>query len=372
MKFLKLISLLSVLSFIFLLSICACWDLSSYGVNNKNYYISSVAVYRTRAFLALPRSMCYNAFSGPTLVETNWIEELLHTPIIKGGRHQILNYQKWGECEHIQDAVSLDIEHKVHKLWILDRGNELCLPKIASFSLFYNSISEVSQLTNIIGGKLNILTIDPVVGKSGQRAYVGNAGENSLLVFSLEKLVWWRLELLEQANPLSSINADFLAISKTGPELFIASENDLELFALDLHNLRTLEEPSIIDEKNTRKENVTLIGKKLGKSRGLEADFKSGLSYFMMRDYAIVRWLIGSPIEAEYHNVLAQSYEKFPFVSELFTGPQNGLWAIVNPAGQDGCSNFNETMENLPELQSRVVRILRYNKFVRDLEVDRK
>lgn len=39
--------------------------------------------------------------------------------------------------------------------------------------------------------------------------------------------------------------------------------------------------------------NVTLLGEILGISTGLEADYKSGLSYYMTRDYAIVRWNIG-------------------------------------------------------------------------------
>ncbi|KAG5883609.1 hypothetical protein JTB14_025183 [Gonioctena quinquepunctata] len=349
---------------------CLCWDLSDFGVDDNNYYVSSVAIYRSRAFLALPRSVCYNKISGPTLLETSWIDELLHSPTILSGR-KILEYQQWGECSYIQDAVSLDIEHRTHRLWILDKGNELCQPKVVSYSLFFNSISETSELTNIVGTYLNILTIDREVAVTGPRAYVGNAGQNILLVFSLEKLIWWKVELLNMYNPLSTINVDYIATSKTGPELFITSEKELDLFALDLEIVRNAEEPSALDtEKILLRSNVTLIGKKLGKSRGLEADYKSGLSYFMLRDYAILRWLIGFPMRAEYHSVLAQSFEKLPFVSELFTGPRNGLWAIVNPAGPGDCLNLNGTAENLPELESRVVRIMRYNKFVEDLEFD--
>lgn len=39
--------------------------------------------------------------------------------------------------------------------------------------------------------------------------------------------------------------------------------------------------------------NVTLLGEKLGTSTSLETDYNAGLSYFMTRDYAVVRWTIG-------------------------------------------------------------------------------
>lgn len=36
--------------------------------------------------------------------------------------------------------------------------------------------------------------------------------------------------------------------------------------------------------------NVTLLGQKLGPSGGIVADQKQGLIYYLLKDYAIVRW----------------------------------------------------------------------------------
>lgn len=35
---------------------------------------------------------------------------------------------------------------------------------------------------------------------------------------------------------------------------------------------------------------VTYLGEKLGASSGLVTDYKSGLSYYLPRDYVVVRW----------------------------------------------------------------------------------
>ena len=36
--------------------------------------------------------------------------------------------------------------------------------------------------------------------------------------------------------------------------------------------------------------NVTFLGEKLGASSALVADFKDGLSYYIPRDFVVVRW----------------------------------------------------------------------------------
>lgn len=72
---------------------------------------------------------------------------------------------------------------------------------------------------------------------------------------------------------------------------------------------------------------------------------------------------------AEYHNLLAQSYDALPYVSSLFTGPQNGIWALVNPQRPTLCSDHNRTLPessgNYPKLKSRVVKLLKYNDIVK-------
>ncbi|CAH1116316.1 unnamed protein product [Phaedon cochleariae] len=357
-----------VSNWLILVQLVISWDLSSYDVE-KNLYVSSIAVYRTRAFLALPRSVCHNNETGPTLVETLWTGDIFHSSsnLLSGRRQKVQVHQNWNDCEHIQDAISLDIEIKRHRLWILDRGNTLCHPKIISFNLLYNIISDVSELANISGEHLNVITIDPEIGKHGYRAYIARTGNNEILVLSLNKLIWWKLKLSEPSNPLKTIKADFLAISKTSPQLFLTSKDDDELFALDIKNIRNSENQVAL-ETTVVPYNVTSVGRKLGLSSGLETDLKSGLIYFMTRDYAIVRWVIGSPLEAEFHNVLMQSYDKLPYVSQLFTDPQKSIWALVNKDNPEECSTRSTSNESESALGSRVVRILRYSKFRNEIE----
>ncbi|KAJ8959609.1 hypothetical protein NQ318_021795 [Aromia moschata] len=353
----------------FLLTFIGCWDLSSFGIN-ENYYVSSIGIHRTRAFLTLPRSVCHNNVSNPTVVEVAWtINHIYSSSNIPTKRQKILDYQQWGECKDLQDAISVDVEPKKPKIWILDKGNELCLPKIVSYNLFYNNIFESCTLTDIPRQNLNTLVIDRAYGKFGHRAYIGNAGDDTILIFFLDELKYWKLKLLHMDYPFISVSADFLSISKIDPVLYITGRNSIELFSIDLENIRNLEEPLISEAQATNLEcKVTFLGHKLEISSGLETDYKNGLSYYLVRDYVVVRWLIGSPLEAEYHNIFAQSYEKLPYVSELFTGPQNGLWALVNPLSPKECMEVNNTiLENIPRPENRAVKILKYNKFLDDI-----
>ncbi|CAH0564432.1 unnamed protein product [Brassicogethes aeneus] len=67
------------------------------------------------------------------------------------------------------------------------------------------------------------------------------------------------------------------------------------------------------------------------------------------------------PLKAEHHSILAQSYQKLPYVSQLFTGPQLGLWALVNPVNPDVCDNINMIYhypEDKPNVTHRFVKLL--------------
>lgn len=76
-----------------------------------------------------------------------------------------------------------------------------------------------------------------------------------------------------------------------------------------------------------------------------------------------------SSLAAENHNVLGQSYEKLPFVSELFTGPHYGLWALVNPLTEEQCFKKLLNQTDIPQLRDRVLQILRYNMFLKNMEI---
>lgn len=77
-------------------------------------------------------------------------------------------------------------------------------------------------------------------------------------------------------------------------------------------------------------------------------------------------------MRAEYYNVLAQSYDKLPYVGDLFTDSQYGLWALVNPIDPNECSEYtnNGSFNDIPRVAQRFVKILKYNKFVQDIEMD--
>lgn len=57
-------------------------------------------------------------------------------------------------------------------LWILDKGNYKCPPKILSYSLFYNDIVDTIILKKVPRKYLNCLE----VSDHESRAYIGNAG----------------------------------------------------------------------------------------------------------------------------------------------------------------------------------------------------
>ncbi|XP_072395577.1 uncharacterized protein [Diabrotica undecimpunctata] len=341
-------------------------------------YISSVVVHRSRAFLALPRSVCTDDKEVPTLIETHW--DAGHADLFsrfsqKLTRHKILSSQMWGDCHSIQDAVSLSMEPTKPKFWILDKGNEFCSPKILSYNLVFNHVSDRTELVTIEGSNLNVMVIDYSIEEDGGfRAYIGHAEENVILVFSLKNLVWWKIHMLGSSSSDFPVRADYLAISKVSPELFITAKDSLNVFSINLIQLRNLEEPHIIDSQDKSLIfNATMLGEKLGTSTGIESDFASGLIYFMVKDYAIVRWNIGYPMVAEHHDILSQSYEKFPYVSGFFTDPDGSIWVIINPRSPTECdvndySYSTTSSSSSTELEERLIRISTYNEITKETE----
>lgn len=72
------------------------------------------------------------------------------------------------------------------------------------------------------------------------------------------------------------------------------------------------------------------------------------------------------PLQAESHRVLYQSYKHFPYVSQIFVGPQMGIWALVNPLGAQSCTSESGLPEDVPKVKNRVVKLLRYNQRIND------
>lgn len=67
-------------------------------------------------------------------------------------------------------------------LWILDKGNDHCSPKIVSFNLIYNHITDIIEFDSISGKELNMLEIVQKSSDHESRAYIGNAGKYEVLL----------------------------------------------------------------------------------------------------------------------------------------------------------------------------------------------
>lgn len=216
------------------------WNLQSYGFQ-KHYYISSLAVFRQRTFLTLPRSSCFNKnTSNPTLIELPWSGE--NANVIPRTKVWLLNIKKqtWGECRQLQDAVSVDVEAKKGKLWVLDKGNGLCDGKVVVFNLFFNYEVGVSVLKGVERGGATVLVVDPA--SHAEKVYVGGlAGE--IIVVSTDTMKWKRVKLED-----CLVLTDSMTISKNSGTLFITSTKSEDLFSLNLKELSTVLEKQKVSQ----------------------------------------------------------------------------------------------------------------------------
>lgn len=211
------------------------WNLKKFNIND-DYYVSNVAVYRNRAFLALPRDVCSNNISSPTAVEVPWMDDV-NSPIYNLRKTIFpIEHQQWNKCDEMQNVVALNVEHKRARLWVLDKGNDICSAKILVYNLYLNSLLETCELNGINKENLNSLVTDSrlIDGEFNSLAYIGGFHDGSLLVFSLNDVKWWKVEL---KNADKKISSEFLALSKIDSTLFITGGNSLELFSLDVNKL---------------------------------------------------------------------------------------------------------------------------------------
>ncbi|XP_044733301.1 uncharacterized protein LOC123295905 [Chrysoperla carnea] len=244
----------------------------------------------------------------------------------------------------------MDIDSR-GRLWILDvpKSNEV-IPKI----LVYNTLTYTELLScdlkNVLKDNLNTIIIDPVVNAfTGSRAYIGYSNENEILVYSLKEHRYWRLKFENENSPLN-IFASYFAVSKREPILYLSGKSDERLFSVNLNILRKLNGPPAIIEPAFI--NVTYLGNKLGPSSGLISDFKGNIYYYLIRDYAVVRWNAKKSLQAENHKILMQSAEKLPFVTQFFAGPQYSIWAVTN-----NNTFINVTTTNEFNLFEKIIKI---------------
>ncbi|KAF7269021.1 hypothetical protein GWI33_017903 [Rhynchophorus ferrugineus] len=325
-------------------------SLGSVGLGS-DVFVSDIAVYLNRAFLAIPRTVCQNNISNPTLVDIPWKE---YNTIIKLRYNKHIDKQLWAKCDDLQSAVSLAKEGIKSKLWILDQGSQYCNAKIVAFSLFQNGfINQKIDLSDIPREGLNTLVIENSTTLGSHRAFVSNAGSNKILACYLDILRCKTIDVTDADNPARKLIIQSIAFSKLSNEIFFSEGPSRTVFSINL---------SSFSNNNWKVKGVVLsatsLGSMLGESSGFETDLKNGLLYYLVRDYAIVRWIIGKPMTAENHDVLGQSYTRMPYVSRIFTDPQNGIWALVNPFNAQDCQT---DLTNFQSLQ-RAVKIMRYNR----------
>ncbi|KAI4456322.1 protein yellow-related [Holotrichia oblita] len=352
--------IINIIVIIVLPHISLTWDLSVLKIS-PTYYASSVAVYKNRVFLALPRSSCFNNLTNPTLIEAPWFNEGKYG-LFRKKMYPHYKEQKWGSCKDHQDVVSIDLDPKKAKLWVLDRGNRKCLPKIVIYNLHYNTIGQSCKLSDdlIIGEKLSVLVVDPIEDNIGKKAYIGGL-DNHILIFSLRGLKLWKIQVLNPVDLNLSISTSSLAISTIESVLFLSGISDINLHSFNLTILKHYHEIYSNKKEVYLQINITTIGEKLGPSSSMIADSGSALYYYLIRDYAVVKWNSSTPLIAENHNVLMQTYEALPYVSQIFYGPKDTIWALVNPWKPQTCQDFKRNTFPLdktsPKLKSRIVKL---------------
>lgn len=216
-----------------------CWDLNSINVND-DYYTSSLAIYKGRTFLAIPRSSCYNKLKYPTLIELTWTGDNKYANSLYFSKRRIYpKEQIWHACKYLQDVISVDVEINKGRLWILDKGNDLCQPKILIYNLYFNNLLTTHKLYDGIPRlDLNNIVLD-VTQQNVVAAYVGDAGDGNLIELTYKnnnQLKSRSIKLV--SNNYAPVSTKFMTISKTESVLYTTSDQNKALFNVNLKDLR--------------------------------------------------------------------------------------------------------------------------------------
>lgn len=117
------------------------------------------------------------------------------------------------------------------------------------------------ELQNVPVDNLSSLTVDVNPYNGDIKVILGDAGSTSLLVYNFKEHIWWRLVLNKNFKMsdkfIASDDGDFikldekwsfsmnqLAVSRRSSILYATSSESVELFTIDLAELRRIEEPS--------------------------------------------------------------------------------------------------------------------------------
>ncbi|XP_067211879.1 uncharacterized protein [Linepithema humile] len=353
----KIRFVLGISVFYFLLPDVSCsWNLTSLNIWD-DVLIWRFAVWKNRAFLAIPRSTDEEKKAyRPTLVEVPWPELNSNLPISVANA-AIVPFSKSGPSKRNYEALvsvtGLDTDAR-GRLWVLDAPEEYNRwPRIVIYDLKRNDrLVSSTELINVSAKRLKSLVIDPFEDQWGFRAYIADAGDETIIIYSLGQDKWWKLRMLHGPE-IPRVQATDLAISRKNSILYMTGQNTHNLFSINLEKVRTDEIPW----KESSNITVTWLGKKLGLSTGLFCDLKDGLHYFMTSEKASVRWDTKFPLDAESHSVLMQN-DNVPCITDYKMDARRNVWGLVNSE----CSDImKKNIANKSILKFRTVNIVKYS-----------
>lgn len=240
-----------------------------------------------------------NLFSAPLIANKRWYE----SRILRKEKIQVGFYDVTCRCDpsyfcQLQDVVSLDIdpEAKYGRLWVLDKGNKKCHPKLQIYTLRLNNLISNKELPK--SRTPNSIVVD-VRSKYGPAAYIGFKEANNLLVF------WYKSRSWSVVSLAKKVWTDFLALDFNKPLMYIKGAEGDDLFSLNMTSLIDPDEEAVGSNDKNLDDNMWFIlkilendvvsyeGKFLGPSSGIAVDLNGGLNYYLIRDYVTLRWDTG-------------------------------------------------------------------------------
>ncbi|KYN07650.1 hypothetical protein ALC62_01365 [Cyphomyrmex costatus] len=295
------------------------WNLTSLNISD-NVLIWRFTVWKNRAFLAIPRSASKKQEEWkPTLVEVSWPE--INLPLnVANAIISPKPFPKSGsskrDYETLISVTGLDVDAR-GRLWVLDTPNGYDRwPRIIIYDLKRNDrLVSFTELTKVSSKYLKSLVIGPFEDQWGFRGYIADAGDETIIVYSLGNLHTYT---------------------------FFERLYSIILFLLC---------------REVQNVTVTWLGKKLGSSVGLFSDLKDGLHYFMTSERASVRWDTKLPLNAQSHSVLVQN-DDVPCITDYIMDARKNVWGLVNskcPGATKEETSSNST------LKSRTIKIQKYS-----------
>uniref|UniRef100_A0A8D9F870 Uncharacterized protein n=1 Tax=Cacopsylla melanoneura TaxID=428564 RepID=A0A8D9F870_9HEMI len=266
--------------------------------------LKDIAIHKSRAFLAAPR---LNRLQNVTLFEAPWPELSNLTGYASPKLFKpfpSFESQIPGDCNCLQSGVSLAMDPKSKFLYVLDTGSKKCYAKLILYDVWFSNFVKHKVLT-VDNRHLNSLILDSATDS----LFVSDAGDCSLLMLRTADLEYTKLYPRYNEYIVPVLN-----LAVCNGQLYMTSYDSDMMFSVPLQDLHK----SASSNLSYLPVQSHFLGYKLGISSGLYCDEPDGLLYYLIRDFAIVRWNLTLPLIAENHQVLVQSEQVFPYVSEFF------------------------------------------------------